>query len=140
VFTAGLFTALSAVMLFAISVELGATRGGALFGALTYGLATPIWPLATLFIGHAFSAACLVFAFAAATRIGNARLKPSRYEESCDGLCQTSVARGFSRAIGSTTHQSNGRCRLRALSYSSRASRTVFSVDVSATGTSHHDS
>jgi hypothetical protein len=70
-FTAGLFTALSAVVLFTVSVELGATRGGALFGALTYGLATPMWPLATLFIGHAFSAACLVFAFAAATRIEN---------------------------------------------------------------------
>src|SRR6185295_8192558 len=72
VFTAGLFTALSAVVLFNVSVELGATRGASLFGALTYGLATPIWPLATLFIGHAFSAACLVFAFAAAARIGNA--------------------------------------------------------------------
>ncbi len=70
VFTAGLFTALSAVALFNVSIELGATTGGALFAAMTYGLATPMWPLATLFIGHAFSAACLVFAFAAATRIG----------------------------------------------------------------------
>ena len=70
VFTAGLLTALAAVTLFNLSIALGATSGGALFAALTFGLATPMWPLATLFIGHAFSAACLVFAFAAATRIG----------------------------------------------------------------------
>ena len=95
VFTAGLFTALSAAVLFTISVELGATRGGALFGALTYGLATPIWPLATLFIGHAFSAACLVFAFAAATRIGNARLNPSRYEDSDLHALVVGIAAGW---------------------------------------------
>ncbi|OLC81764.1 MAG: hypothetical protein AUH72_08525 [Acidobacteria bacterium 13_1_40CM_4_65_8] len=74
VFTAGLFTALAAVTLFNLCLELDATPSGALFAALTFGLATPMWPLATLFIGHAFSAACLVFAFAAATRIGVARL------------------------------------------------------------------
>src|SRR5206468_6511717 len=34
--------------------------------------ATPIWTLATIFIGHAFAAALLVFAFAAAMRIGTA--------------------------------------------------------------------
>jgi hypothetical protein len=70
VFTAGLFTALAGVCLFSLCMELGATEGGALFAALTYTLATPIWPLATIFIGHAFAAAFLVFAFAAAMRIG----------------------------------------------------------------------
>ena len=70
VFTAGLFTALAGVCLFALCVDLGATQTGALFAALTFGLATPIWTLATIFIGHAFSAAFLVFAFRAAMRIG----------------------------------------------------------------------
>ena len=69
--TVGLVTALAAVGLFNLSLELGATFGGALFAALTFGLATPIWTLATIFIGHAFSAALLVFAFAAACRIGS---------------------------------------------------------------------
>src|SRR6185436_5547568 len=50
--------------------------GGALFAALTFTLATPIWTLATIFIGHAFAAALLVFAFAAAMRIGTT--DPSR--------------------------------------------------------------
>src|SRR6185295_5846805 len=36
VFTAGLFTALAAVTLFDVSIELGAPPGGALFGAITY--------------------------------------------------------------------------------------------------------
>jgi MFS family permease len=70
VFTAGLFTALAGVCLFTICVELGASHAGALFAALTFGLATPIWTLATIFIGHAFSAALLIFAFAAACRVG----------------------------------------------------------------------
>jgi hypothetical protein len=70
VLTAGLFTALAGVCLFRLSVELGASASGALFAALTFGLATPIWTLATIFIGHAFSAAFLVFAFAAACRVG----------------------------------------------------------------------
>jgi hypothetical protein len=70
VFTVGLVTALAGVCLFTLSVELGASRAGGLFAALTFGLATPIWTLATIFIGHAFSAAFLVFALRAATRIG----------------------------------------------------------------------
>jgi len=70
VFTAGLFTALAGVALFTICLELGASRGGALFAAITFGLATPIWTLATIFIGHAFAASLLVFAFCATMRIG----------------------------------------------------------------------
>ncbi len=60
VFTAGLLTALAGVCLFTLSLELGASTAGALFAALTFGLATPIWTLATIFIGHAFAAALLV--------------------------------------------------------------------------------
>jgi hypothetical protein len=68
--TAGLFTALAAVSLFTLSIELGASYGAALFASLTFAVATPIWTLATIFIGHAFAAALLVLAFAAAVRIG----------------------------------------------------------------------
>ena len=72
VLTVGLLTAAAGVSLFHVCTELGATRTAALFAALSFGLATPIWALATLFIGHALSAACLVFAFTAAVRIGRA--------------------------------------------------------------------
>ena len=71
VVTAGLFTALAGVCLFTLCLELGASYGGALFAALTFTIASPIWTLATIFIGHAFAAALLVFAFAAAMRIGS---------------------------------------------------------------------
>jgi MFS family permease len=70
VFTSGLFTALGVVVLFRVAETLGATRGGALFAAITCGLGTPMWSLATLLIGHALSASCLVFAFAAALAVG----------------------------------------------------------------------
>jgi hypothetical protein len=76
VVTAGLFTALASVSLFSLCLELGASPGGALFAALTFALATPIWTLATIFIGHGFAAALLVLAFAAAMRVGAA--DPSR--------------------------------------------------------------
>jgi len=68
--TAGLFTAFAGVALFTLCLELGASYGAALFAALTFAIATPIWTLATIFIGHAFAAALLVLAFAAAMRIG----------------------------------------------------------------------
>ena len=78
VLTVGLLTAAAGVSLYQVCTDLGATRTGALFAVLSFGLASPIWALATQFIGHAFSAACLVFAFAAAVRIGRekVRLKP----------------------------------------------------------------
>ena len=70
VFTASLMTAAAGVALFSLCVELGASEGGALFAAITFALGTPIWTLATIFIGHAFSAALLVIAFRTALRIG----------------------------------------------------------------------
>ena len=63
VFTAGLLTALGGVALYRLCLDLGASREGAGFAALTFGLATPIWTLATIFIGHAFAAALLLIAF-----------------------------------------------------------------------------
>src|SRR5207249_6111357 len=57
--TAGLFTALAGVALFTLCLEMGATYAAALFAALTFAVATPIWTLATIFIGHAFAAALL---------------------------------------------------------------------------------
>jgi hypothetical protein len=77
VLTSGLFTAIAAIVLWDLSIRLGASDGAALFAALTYGLASPMWPLATLFLGHAVSAACLVFAYAAAVAIAGEHEPPS---------------------------------------------------------------
>ena len=62
VFTAGLFTAIAGVTLFTLCLDLGANDKGALFAAIVFGLGSPIWTLATIFIGHAFSGALLVMA------------------------------------------------------------------------------
>jgi hypothetical protein len=70
-------TALAGVRLYFLCRMLGATSGGALFAALTFGMGTPMWSLATLFLGHAVAAACLVFAFGAATQVGK-EADPSR--------------------------------------------------------------
>ena len=78
VFTVGLLTALAGVCLYSLALELGASPGGAFFAAMTFGLGTPIWALATLFISHAFSVALLVLAFAAACRIGADRGRSAR--------------------------------------------------------------
>ncbi len=70
VFTASLLTALAGVALYALCLELGASEGGAIFAAITFTLATPIWTLATIFIGHAFAASLLVIAFREAFLVG----------------------------------------------------------------------
>jgi hypothetical protein len=65
VLTSGLFTAAAAAALFLTARGLGATQVGALFGALSYGVATPAFGWATAFFGHATAGACLFLAFAA---------------------------------------------------------------------------
>jgi hypothetical protein len=59
----GLPSAVMAGCLFMVALKLGASVNGAGFAAVTLGLATPFWCYATLFWGHALSAACLFFAF-----------------------------------------------------------------------------
>jgi hypothetical protein len=59
-------SAIMAGYLFLLALKLGASVNGAGFAAVTLGLATPLWCYATLFWGHALSAACLFFAFACA--------------------------------------------------------------------------
>jgi hypothetical protein len=56
--------------LFMLALKLGASVNGAGFAAVTLGLATPFWCYATLFWGHAPSAACLFFAFTSAVSLG----------------------------------------------------------------------
>ncbi len=82
VFTVGLLTAWSGVALFDLALRSGASRGGALAAVFTYGLGSPIWPLATVFIGHAIAAACLVLAVELGSRIeppGGARAHGWRF-------------------------------------------------------------
>ena len=65
ILTSGLFTAAAAAALFLTVRALGATQVGALFGALSYGIASPAFGWATAFVGHATAGAGLLLAFAA---------------------------------------------------------------------------
>jgi hypothetical protein len=67
IFTSSLFTALAAAALYRLAREWRASRAGALFAALAFGLATPAAGQATLFFGHALCGACLFLAFALAS-------------------------------------------------------------------------
>jgi hypothetical protein len=64
--TSAVFTTIAALLVFGLSLRWGASTGGATFAALAYGLSTPAWAYAALFMGHAQTAGCLMLAFAAA--------------------------------------------------------------------------
>ena len=66
VFTLALPAALATACLFLVALRLGATVAGAVFAALSLGLATPMWAYTTALFGHALAGACLLFSFAAA--------------------------------------------------------------------------
>ncbi|HZT76639.1 MAG TPA: hypothetical protein VFA27_08265 [Vicinamibacterales bacterium] len=90
VFTAGLVTAIAGVALYTLCVELGASEAGALFAAIVFGLGTPIWTLATIFIGHAFSASLLLIAFAEACRVGDGDWRHGALAGVCAGWATVS--------------------------------------------------
>jgi hypothetical protein len=72
VVVSGLFSMAAALGVLWLSLSWGYSRGAALFAATAYGLATPAWCYATLFMGHGLCAGCLMIAFAAAVAIGSA--------------------------------------------------------------------
>jgi len=70
VVTVALPAALALALLLLAALKMGASPGGAVFGAIALGLGSPLWCYATLFWGHAAAGAFLVFAFAAAMALG----------------------------------------------------------------------
>jgi hypothetical protein len=69
VVTSGLFTVFAALAIWWLALRWGCSRGAALFGATAYGIATPAWCYATLYMGHGLTAGCLMGAFAAAVAL-----------------------------------------------------------------------
>ncbi|MCU1385685.1 MAG: hypothetical protein JWL71_4382 [Acidobacteria bacterium] len=66
VVTSGLFTVIAALCVFRLALRWGASDAAALFAASAYGVATPAWAYATMFMGHGQTAGCLMIAFVAA--------------------------------------------------------------------------
>lgn len=57
--TSGLVAVLTALAIYFLALRMGASTGGAVFAALSYGLATPAWGWATAFFGHVVAGGCL---------------------------------------------------------------------------------
>lgn len=70
VVTSGVFTVIAALCIFRLSLRWGATPAAALFAATAYGIASPAWAYATLFMGHGQTAGCLMMALVAADALG----------------------------------------------------------------------
>src|SRR5581483_379876 len=62
-FSAGLFTVIAALGVFFVAIRWKFSVSAALFAAAAYGLATPAWSYATLFMSHGVTAGCLTTAF-----------------------------------------------------------------------------
>lgn len=69
VVTSSLLTVVAALALMWQSRRWGASRGASIFAAAAFGLATPAWAYATLFMGHAPAAGLLMIAFCAAVAL-----------------------------------------------------------------------
>lgn len=68
--TAGLFTLVAALVVMRLALMWGFSRSAALFAATAYGVASPAWCYATLFMAHGVTAGTLVLAYAAAVGLG----------------------------------------------------------------------
>ena len=64
-------TSLAGVCLLFLALRFGSELGGAAFGVIVMAIGTPMLAYASLFWAHALVAACLVFAFAAAMKVGD---------------------------------------------------------------------
>src|ERR1700758_1413966 len=64
-------TALAGVCLYFLALRFCGSAIGAAFGVIVLALGTPLWAYASLFWAHALVGACLLFAFAAALKIGD---------------------------------------------------------------------
>lgn len=67
--TSSLFTVVAALGIYWLSIRWRASREAALFAAATYGLATPAWAYATVFVGHSVTSGLLMAAFWAAVAL-----------------------------------------------------------------------
>jgi hypothetical protein len=71
--TVALPTALAGVCVFFLGLRFGADVRAAAIGATVLSVGTPLWAYASLFWAHALVGACLVFAFAAAVKLREAK-------------------------------------------------------------------
>ena len=72
-------TALAGICLYFLGLRFGGSSAGAAFATVVMCLGTPLWAWASLFWAHALVGACLVFAFAAALKLGENAPPPADF-------------------------------------------------------------
>ncbi len=68
-FTSALPAVVAALLLFFVTLRLGASQGAAVFATLVFGIGCPAWAYATLFMGHSLAAMFLMLAFMASVSL-----------------------------------------------------------------------
>jgi hypothetical protein len=77
--TSGLFTLIAALLVRQLALRWGFSRAAALFAATAYGVASPAWCYATLFMAHGLTAGCLMLAYVSAIDLDDpGRGRPER--------------------------------------------------------------
>ena len=114
--TSAVFTVVAALAVFWLCLEWGYSRAAAIFAALAYGLATPAWAFATLFMEHGLTAGCLMLAFLFAQR-RHASPRDERLVGIWTGLAvvcelQSSIPAAFIVALALANTRSDHRERL----------------------------
>jgi hypothetical protein len=97
--TSGVFTVVAALSIFWLGRRWQYSRGAALFAATAYGLGSPAWCYATLFMGHALAAGCLMLAFAAASGIEDSTKRPYAQAWTVGLACGWAVVTEFPAAV-----------------------------------------
>jgi hypothetical protein len=98
--SAGVFTALAALLVFAVTVRWGYSTAAALFAATAYGVTSPAWSYATLFMSHGVTAGCLMTAFWGTFTVDDARPRDRITKAAWVGLsCGWAVLSEFQAAI-----------------------------------------
>ena len=98
--TSGVFTVVAAIAIMWIAAEWGYSTSAGVFAATAYGVATPAWCYATLFMGHSLAAGCLMIAFAAAIALSRSDARRARMLGWTIGLtCGWAVVTEFPAAV-----------------------------------------
>jgi hypothetical protein len=72
IFTSAAFTVVAALAVMWLALRWGYSTGAAVFAATAYGVATPAWCYATIFMGHGTVAGCLMAGYAATIALDDA--------------------------------------------------------------------
>ena len=98
--SAGVFTALAALVVFLLTRQWGFSVGAALFAATAYGVSGPAWSYATLFMSHGVTAGSLMVAYAATFALRDARGSRRQWLAFAAGLgCGLAVLSEFQATI-----------------------------------------